>query len=387
MKQNILLLDADGTQGLIIAESLCKAEYIVHSFCYERYSYGFHTRYVKNKIIAPSVKKENEYLFFLTDYIKKNAIDVLLPMTDDSAEIISKNKTDLSKIVKFIMPDYDIFTRGYNKKELMTVCEKHHFPHPKTIDLNIVSPFELEKFSFPAMLKPNYTTGGRGMSKINSFEELNKVLSPTIEQYGDCHLQEFIGEGGKQYKVQLFVDEKYNLIQSSVIYKQRYYPVKAGSSCCNVTVENKELVTLCYCILKTIHWQGFADFDLIEDPKDGIIKVMEINPRIPACIKSTVKSGIDWGNLIVDETLGNQCKNYTYIAGKRLRHIGFEVLWFFYSKNRFKTNPNWFNFFDRNLSFQDFSWKDPLPFFFGTIGNIKKQLNPRFRKSKSGTKK
>jgi predicted ATP-grasp superfamily ATP-dependent carboligase len=136
----------------------------------------------------------------------------------------------------------------------------------------------------------------------------------------------------------------------------------------------------------SLGWQGFADFDTIEDPKDGNLKIMELNPRVPACVKVAVKSGIDWGNILVDETLGNSHKKYDYVTGKKLRHIGFEVLWFFYSKNRFKNKPNWFNFFDKNLSFQDFSWKDPLPFFFGTIGNIQKQLSPEFRRSKSGTR-
>ncbi|MBO5850390.1 MAG: hypothetical protein J6Q47_03820, partial [Paludibacteraceae bacterium] len=113
-------------------------------------------------------------------------------------------------------------------------------------------------------------------------------------------------------------------------------------------------------------------------------KIMEINPRIPACIKSAIKSGVDYATLIANASLGEELRNYCYVPGKKLRHIGFELLWFFYSKNRFNTKPNWFNFFSRNLYFQDFSIKDPIPFFVGTFGNFKKQLNSNFRKSKSG---
>ena len=97
----------------------------------------------------------------------------------------------------------------------------------------------------------------------------------------------------------------------------------------------------------------FADFDLIEDPRDHSLKIMELNPRIPACVKSAIVSGIDWGNVIVDDILGNTQNNYTYTPGKFLRFLGFEILWFLKSPDRFKTHPNWFKFFGKNIFYQD----------------------------------
>jgi hypothetical protein len=44
--------------------------------------------------------------------------------------------------------------------------------------------------------------------------------------------------------------------------------------------------------------------------------------------------------------------------------------------------PNWVKFFGKNLYFQDFSRSDPLLFIFGTIENIKRQMNPKFREEK-----
>jgi predicted ATP-grasp superfamily ATP-dependent carboligase len=385
-KQNILLLDADGTQGLILAETLYKAGYILHFFCYEKYSYGFHSRYVKHKVIAPSAK-QNEYLKFLIEYIQQNKIDVLLPMSDDTAKIISKYKSDLLKIVKFIIPNYDVFIKGYNKGSLMTVCERNNFPHPQTIKLSQDNINNIDNKIFPALIKPNITCGARGLTLVNSMEEFELNYPKVKAQYGKCTLQEFIQPGGTQVKVQLLVGENNELLFSSVIYKYRWYPEKAGSSCCAVSIRNDEIVDICYNLMKSLGWQGFADFDTIEDPKDGKLKIMELNPRVPACVKASIKSGIDWGTIIVDESLGNKHKTYNYTVGKKLRHIGFDILWFYYSKNRFKTKPNWFKFIDKNLSFQDFCWKDPLPFIFGTLGNIKQQLNPEFRKSKSGLRK
>lgn len=143
---------------------------------------------------------------------------------------------------------------------------------------------------------------------------------------------------------------------------------------------------MCGQVLKAIGWVGFADFDLIEDPISSELLIMEINPRIPACIRSVFKSGLDYATMIADMTLGLPLKKYTYTPGIALRHLGFEVLWFLKSKSRFKTNPSWWRFFGKNLYYQDWIKGDFYAFLRGTCGNFKKQMNPEFRKAKSGVK-
>lgn len=381
-KINVLLLDGDGTQTLPIAESLSKISHTIHMFYTHKLSYGYATKYV-NKKIQLREQSESNYLKFVEKYIKENNINVIIPLSDSKAQFISKFKTSLQEISSIFIPDYPIFQMGYDKNKLMAVCQKNNIPHPRTIDLELTDYLEIDSSIFPAIIKPNYTTGGRGMKLVNSKYELELYYSSIKKIYGSCHLQEFIQPGGRQFKVQLFVNAESDLIYSSVIYKQRYYPIEGGSSSCNITIDCPKLVEICHNVLRTINWVGFADFDLIEDPKDGFSKIMEINPRIPACIKSALKSGINYAELIVDASLGHDLKDYSYTPGKSLRHIGFEFLWFLNSPDRWKTKPNWFKFWGKNLSFQDFSWSDPLPFFYGTLGNIKQLLNSEFRKSKS----
>ena len=112
---------------------------------------------------------------------------------------------------------------------------------------------------------------------------------------------------------------------------------------------------------------------------------MEVNPRVPACVKSAFESGIDWADVIVCEYLKKPHTTYEMSREVYLRFLGVEILWFLKSKNRWKTFPNWFKFWGRNIFYQDMSdWSDPLPFICGTIGNIIKQFSPKFRKAKSG---
>lgn len=377
-----VLLLGGGTQALIISKKLYESGREVHIFDEDRWTYSYHTRYAYRKIVAPSILYADEYLNFLQNYIKENNIDVLFPMNDETARFLSVHKPRLCNFAKFIIPDIDIFEMGYNKNSLMKLCAELDVPHPKSVDLEQAIE-DIDTLSYPSVIKPNHMTGGRGMRLVHSAEEC-KTLYPQIKSdFGACHIQEFIPSGGRQIKVQTFIHNG-ELYASSVIHKQRFYPEKGGSSSCCVSIEDKSLVEECARVLKHLGWVGFADFDLIEDPRDGIVKIMEINPRVPACLQVVIDSGVDYANMVVDASLEKPLREYVYNPGSSLRHIGFEVLWFLYSKNRFSTTPNWFRFFSKRLSFQDFSWSDPLPFLFGTMGNVLKMVNPNFRKTKSG---
>jgi len=379
------ILDGQSIQALIFSKQLKGKGHDVILFCSEKLSYGYFTRYASKKIICPSSQEEGLYHEFILSYLKNNQLDVLIPMNDYSAKYLSSKKDVLSGFVNFVIPDYKVFMKGYNKNLLMQVCRNNKFPHPQTLDLeqNITTVDKIN-FKFPALIKPNETTGARGFTLVKDFEELQKVYPNLKMEFGDCHLQEYIPEGGRQFKVQILFSNK-KLLLSTVMEKDRFYPLKGGSSCFNRTIVNDSLVNLCLNVLYVIEWEGFADFDLIEDPRDGSILIMEINPRVPACIKASVVSGIDFPNAIVNLSLDRFENIYDYMPGKFLRYFSMDLLWLLKSENKIKNFFRWSkNMFSKNHYFQDGDFLDPMPFIIGSFSGFLKQLSPEFRKQKKG---
>ena len=389
--KKVLILDGGAAHAMAIAECLKKTGYWVAVLCGQKNEYGYHTKFADEHYLGVD-SHEAEYAKFMLAFLQAHHFDVLIPTSDTSAEFMSFHKEELRLLTGVLMPDRPVFEKGYEKNNLMTVCREHGFPHPKTvdlrgIDLSVAQAVDvLRSFPYPGLLKPNLTSGGRGMTLVHSLDELKTVYPAIHEQYGECHLQQFIKAGGRQMKVQVMTDAKGTPRYSSVIWKQRYYPVHGGSSCCNVTIEQPKIAAVCCEVLKTIGWVGFADFDLIENPETGELLIMEINPRIPACVRSAFKSGMDYATMIADVTLGQPLREYRYEGGKRLRHLGFDVLWFLKSSERFKAKPSWFRFFGKDLYYQDWIRGDFWAFFWGTWGNFKKQMDPEFRKAKNGVK-
>lgn len=381
--ENVLILEGYLIQTQAIAKSLHKAGYRVVSFCEEKYSYGYHSKYVDEKhITVPCEGHQEEYYQLLLDFLRKNSVTAIIPMSDDSAMLLAQYQDEIAQFSAVACPSIESFIKGYDKNQLMKVCEHLGIEHPLTMDLS--EPYDLTKMIYPAIIKPNITSGGRGMRIVSDEEELRAIIPQTMKEYGNCHVQEYIPQGGRQIKVQLLVDSNMSLVCSSVMQKTRWYPVKGGSSCCNITIEEPELVEACYSILKELNWRGFADFDVIEDPRTFSLKIMEINPRVPACIKSAIVSGINWGEIIVNDILCRSQKNYEYDPGHVLRFLGFDFLWFLKSNNRHQTNPSWFSFFGKKVHFQDLDWSDLGSFFWGTYGNIRKLFSSDFRESKAG---
>lgn len=374
-KINVLLLGC-GTQGLVMVRYLKKSGFGVYLLG-EKSNYADTSRYVDRVLHTKYKPSAFEYLSDVLNIIKECHISTIIPMGDTLSEFISRNKETLERYVQIRMPDIADFIRATDKNQLMALCKEKGYPQPYTINtIDDISKVEKSGIPFPLLIKPNITCGARGMTLVHNYDELLEKLPEIQAEYGDCHLQQYVKQGGAQVEVQLYIDDNRKLVNSSVIYKYRWYPEKGGSSCCAKSVKNEKIVDILYHLLLDLNWVGFADFDTIEDPDTGELLIMELNPRVPACVKCAFEAGINWGEVIVNGYMGLPQKQYTYKENEYLRHLGFEVLWFLKSPNKFKTYPSWFKFLGKHIHYQDMSdWTDPIPFFSGTWRNIKKVLS------------
>ena len=112
------------------------------------------------------------------------------------------------------------------------------------------------------------------------------------------------------------------------------------------------------------------------------MKIIEINPRIPASIKAAEISGINYPQIILSDMMGQELPDFRFVSGMILRFFALDMMWFIFSKDRFSSKPSWFDFWNGKLYYQDGSFSDPLPMLSGILAGLTKYLNPEFRKSK-----
>ena len=377
---NILLLDGHTVQSVSVARALKKTGYKVSAFISERLSFGAVCRYIDERIWAPHTGDSERYIRFLSDYLTRNRVDVIIPMYDDSAELLSRNKAMLEArfSVRCAVPDFPVFDKAHDKWKLMGLCRKCGFPHPATERLSEENiEMAAAYVGFPAIIKPNISAGAKGIVQVNSIEDIVRKFPVIYRQFGACTLQHFINHSGIYYNVMLYRSVQGHLIGWTVLKIMRYFPLKGGTSC-------DSLIRICAQVLDELQWVGFADFDIMEEKDTGKLKIIEINPRIPASIHGAYVSGVNFPDIIVRDVMGESVEQSGYRPGKSLRFMGLDFMWFLFSPDRFRFRPSWFRFFGRNVYYQDGCFKDPLPMLMGCVSGILKYLHPAFRKSKLG---
>lgn len=317
--------------------------------------------------------------------IKDNAYGVIIPMEDDYSSWLSINKAIIESrtTTKCAVMEYETYTLASDKSRLLEFCKANNIPHPRTALICNDNYQSIANYvGFPALIKPSKSAGSRGIQMVHNIYELELKHKITSAEYGECALQEFI-DNNHYYNVMLYRSKDGSFSDYAITKILRYYPIKGGSSSFCTTIENNRLLSICKDLLNKLNWIGFADFDVLEKGEDDF-RVIEINPRVPASIRAAAISGVNFGEIIVNGALGNTIPKYQYTPNKHLRYLGLDIAWFLSSPNRWSTSPSWFNFFGKDIYYQEGGYKDWKAMLASLYSGLKKIISPSFRKEKSG---
>lgn len=378
--KRVLILEGYARQSLALVQAFNKLSCNVSVLCGSKLDLCYWSRYVNKRILGICdrnlVKETEEQVRML---IQSHDYDVVVPATDFSAELLSRNKDEFSKYARIASNEFNVYSIAGNKNETMKVCESISVPHPKTLqNIESLEAIEESDIRFPVVIKPSVGYGAIGFKKVDTLEDLKELFKNKTD-FSDYVIQEYIPQTDLQYECAMFLDDNNEVKTSLVFSKNRWFPVNGGSSTLNITVLRPDIVDSCTKLLKAINWRGPADIDLIQDPRDGKAKIMEINPRVSGSVKICFLSGVDQAKQMLELAYHEKVTHFKeYKIGQRLRCSQTDFLWFLTSPNRFNSNPSWFSC--KNTSDQIFDIHDPLPWFAFSIQKLlqlRKELKKR----------
>lgn len=342
---NILIIGG-GLQGLSCAESLYKM-HKVFCVCRDMMSVKSH---LYTKVFDSSYATGDK----LIQLLKDEHIDVLIPVSDMNVPYISQNKDEIEAKTgtKCAVPPYNNVYQVEDKSRFMKFCEENGIPHPRTIRISDDG-LNVGEVGFPALIKPDYSVGARGITRVNSLDELKEKLPQVVSTYGSCTLQEFIDNQEYYYNVMLYRDKNGKFLAHTIIKIVRMYPVHAGSSSCCISVENDELLNICKDCLYKLNWVGMADFDVLQRLDNKEYKIIEINARVPASLRGASVSVVNFPEIIANDAMGQPVPKYDYKPGKTLRYMGIDIMWLLKSPKRFSSDPCWLKFFGKDIYYMD----------------------------------
>jgi predicted ATP-grasp superfamily ATP-dependent carboligase len=358
---------------------------------------SFFSKYCTKRLVYPSPRlAPNQFIEFFLEEIERNHYDCLFPMEEETLLLLVRYHSDISRYSYLLSPDVKKIEFTRDKRNLMQFAETHGIPTPKTFRIAAESfkvqgsraePNKVENRStsgslmdlaravdeipIPAVIKPRISSGSIGIVYVKKREDLLPSYQRVHEQFPFPIVQEWIPDGGGIYGLSALFDEASNVKAAFVHKKLRMFPVQGGPSTLGEGVEHPQIMEVGLSLLQSLNWVGVGMAEFKVDPRDGVPKLMEVNPRFWGSLQLAIISGVDFPYLILRMARRERFEPiFRYAVGKRFRWLLLgDILHFVKNPNRFHLDPSFFQFFDPNTSYDVLSKDDPLP-FLGSVATF-----------------
>ena len=257
----------------------------------------------QGKIIAADINPKSPALYFADDYLivprsddpnfinlivdfcKNNSIKLIIPTRDEELSLFSKNRDIFDEIdVKIMVSDVETIEICQDKEKFIDFCNNNGFGIPKTYsDVNSIN-----KEDFPLFLKPVVGKSGVDTFRVDSFENLNEILSNGT----DFIVQECVQ--APEYTIDLFADFDGNVI--SAVPRQRVH-VWGGESLITKTVKIDLIINESVRLSEKLCLKGHNTIQCFFDGEN--IKFIEINPRFGGAASISFEAGANSAEFLI----------------------------------------------------------------------------------------
>ena len=278
MRTAIFILGADCIQCAYLRRSISETGHI-----------PFFLPKFQNIIISESAEPLSYLRMFVSLALKYDKV-FIYSLSEEGWDVLYELQPMLSGKFDVLLPSTLEHYKSVNDKwALYNTAIKLEIPTLKTeLSVNVFDKFSTHNFDKNNLIrKPNVGSGARGFKLLTNFMELSNVRDS--EQH---HIQPFI-KSNIQYKcTALSISGKIQSI--ACIQKERYFPRHGGSltfgTCLKPPEDFIEILTK---ICQSTNWTGVIDTDFIYDVLHEKMFLLEVNPRMPACVKYCDYLGVD----------------------------------------------------------------------------------------------
>ena len=393
----VLILRSDSHGGLNIMRSLGPLGVDVYNLDPSIVAPANFSRYCRGRFVwdiehAP----EPESLAYLSEVRRKiGRPSILIPTTDRTARFVARWSAALRGSFVFAEQPPGLVDALVSKQAMYGLATRHGVPTPKcvfpTSRAEVVD--FLANATFPIMLKGIdgqrlWERTGKKMFVEHSAVELLLTYDRAEDpERPNLMLQEYIPGGDDT--IWMF-NGCFGAASECLVgftgKKIRQCPVHTGSTSLGICLPNPEVEQTTRRFMKAIGYRGILDIGYRYDARDGLYKVLDVNPRIGATFRLFVgENGIDVVRALYMDLTGQQVVPSTAREGRKWIVEDLDaVSTYRYFREGSLTIKQWFNSLSGIEEAAFFSWRDPLPFVLMLINRISeflKRVCRRFRSS------
>ena len=320
MNHKAVILGANYYIGLSVIRGLGRNNIPVVAVDYqEEGTYGFHSKYVSEKLIAPHYRKNTkEYIQFLIDYAKsQDHKPVLFPCADPYVEVVDAHLDELKKYYLINQEKQGLFTDLMDKNTLHDIALEHGVKVPETIRIDEEDFLvKVQKLAgYPCIVKPSDSPAfvdvfRKKMFKVHNVSELEEAIKKAKEHQLEVFVQRIIpGFDDHMYTFDCYLNQNSKVTHYMTCNKNRQYPINFGASVYTKQLHVPELYTIGAPFLEAVGFKGFAEIEFKKDAETGEYYLIEINVRTTNLNALLEKVGLNFPYIAYRELIGQPTEN------------------------------------------------------------------------------
>jgi D-aspartate ligase len=231
------------------------------------------------------------------------SLPLLMPTNDESALFVARNASQLQDHFLFPANSVHVVWSLYNKKAMYLLAKQLSIPTPDTVfpeSRKDVLEF-CERARFPVMLKAsdNIRTSRRAGRKMVIARSRDELIGQyhAMEDRSDPSLmvQEYIpGNDDSVWMLNGYFDEHAECLFSITAKKIHQTPVYTGMTALGVCLPNPAIESATKTLARAVGYKGILDIGYRYDARDGMYKLLDVNPRLGATFRLFVgHNGLD----------------------------------------------------------------------------------------------
>lgn len=285
------------------------------------------SKLVKMAVVEPNLEDDAVFVRTLTDFAKAHTGKtlVLVSCGDNYTGLMARARAALEPYYKFACPTPELVAELDTKEFFYKACERHGLSYPRTFGCTNENYKTVElPFPFPCIIKASNSVAYWNCKfphKKKVFVAYNKEEFDAItaaiysSSYQDnLVLQEYIpGDDNCMRVLNCYsgLDHKVKLMALGRPLLEEQTPEGIGNYAAIMNVRDDELMEKMKAFLEDVGWEGFSNFDMKHDARDGKYKLFEMNPRQGRSSFFVTASGYNLAKWLVEDVVEHKEQGLT----------------------------------------------------------------------------
>ena len=312
-RRTAFVVDVGWVNGLAAIRSLGRAGVRVLALDHRPSALGFRSRYAV-PVVCPDPQDEQAFVSFLAELAQELEVPAPVFAThDEPLNAIARAAARLGDRFRYPFPPWEVLARIQNKRAQLEAAKQAGVAVPRTLAPGSAAEARAaaDELGYPVLVKPSSTEGfkrrfGRQAFRCGSRGDVERAYSEA-EEYEPL-VQELVPGGDDAlFSLGSYLAQDGKPLGLFCGRKLRQTP-PGGIGTCRVgeAVWDEEVVDRGLTLLRALKYTGLSQVELKRDPRDGTLKLMEVNPRLWQWHGLAAACGVDLPRIAYEDLVGER---------------------------------------------------------------------------------